>query len=807
MYKIIKLLSSIITISLLVACSGGDSDNNQQNNKTPIDIIAEYAQNNQTPPTVKDYADAGVTGVTTDNIENINHAISSLNHDDVDEKAEVQELVNDLIVMCTQVITHAYNPVTFEEMDFPTPCAVPEEWVVGTPKTQKDYSELGDYSVSRYPEEGLKDNYVVYYPTDGITADMPVVLFLEGGGSAPKIDDYSGIMRFMASQGYFVVGSESGNSYDSSFATNIFEKALNTAKDAHNLNISKLAVMGHSQGGGQAFYTMKHFRDKGYGDNGSLVISIDGWFAFSMNQADLKSLDSAVAFIQMNGIHGTGTDPRIYLSIWNLLIKSNKTFLTLPHNDHGYIAGNLDDMLGNNNIPDKKDILQLIGALTYDAFTAKQYGYGSIPDARKATYDDIYNALKIEDDYSADCAGGAYNASSELDEYNIDYCVMSKFVNISTNPNVPKPEYLSSYIEPEFGSKVTRITDRANQTGNAHPYPKQGTAWNSDGSIIRMQYRLYDATTFEELAVTSNLDIHQANAKLGSPKSGAAGLRWSKTDPNLMYLLNGNGVFKKLIVNAEKTDVSEKTLIDIGALGYERVDIGPGEGNFDYKDRLIVFAAKKSNDDKVYAVLYNRESNSVLWEKEAMHGLWSAENNSSDPDYFDWITVDPTGTYILLGAESKRFLYDINLGNEKLLIGDEDGGHGDIGIDVNGDPVYVQMLWGGRGIWSHNLRTQEAIKLISSNHGGGHISCRNYRLSGWCYANTSEEGYKEVFAVRLDNSGVVNRFAQTHVHYEDTKGATQVNVSPDGTKVLFASDWMAGEDNGDIADTYHVEFK
>jgi len=612
---------------------------------------------------------------------------------------------------------------------------------------------------------------------------MPVVLFLEGGGDAPHIDDYKGVMKFMASQGYFVIGSEGGSSYDSSYSKSIFEGAINTAKEVHGLNISKLAVMGHSQGGGQAFYVMKHFRDQGYGDDGSLVISIDGWFAFSLNQADLKTLDSDVAFIQMNGLEGAGTDPRIHLSIWNLLIKSNKTFLTLPQDDHGYVAGDLDNMLG------KKDMLHLIGALTYDAFSAKDYGYKSIPDAHKATYDDIYNALKSEEQYPADCAGVAYNAAiNQLDTYNIDYCSMSHFVSISTNPNVPKPEYLSSYTEPEFGSIVTRITDRANQTGNAHPYPKQGSAWNSDGSIIRMQYRLYDAVTFEELAATSVLDVHQANAKLGSPKSGSAGLRWSKTNPNLMYLLNGDGVFKKLTINTEKIDIAENTLIDIGALGYERADIGPGEGNLDFDDKFIVFSAKKSDDDKVYAILYNLETNSIVWEKDLAHGLWSAEHDNHDPDYFDWITVDPTGTYILLGAKGNRFLYDINLDNEVLLVGNGDGGHGDIGIDVNGDPVYVQMLYGGRGIWSHNLRTQEAIKLIDSNHGGGHVSCRNYRQPGWCYVSTLEEGYKEVFAVKLNNAGVVNRFTQTH----NSVRSAQVSVSPDGSKVIFKSDWGDG---------------
>jgi Cu/Ag efflux protein CusF len=35
--------------------------------------------------------------------------------------------------ICPQIITHAYNPVTGEEKDYPTPCDVPNGWIKGTP--------------------------------------------------------------------------------------------------------------------------------------------------------------------------------------------------------------------------------------------------------------------------------------------------------------------------------------------------------------------------------------------------------------------------------------------------------------------------------------------------------------------------------------------------------------------------------------------------------------------------------------------------------------------------------------------------
>ncbi len=281
----------------------------------------------------------------------------------------------------------------------------------------RDFAVLGEYNVTRYPDQNLTDDgYVVYYPTDNITPDMPVVLFLEGGGSGIHIDNYSGIMKYLASYGYFVIGGETGEGYDIRNYVHIFDEALDTAKDAHELSIKKLAVMGHSQGGGQAFYVMKYFQNKGYGEV-SLTLSVDGWFAFDMNKSDLRDLKGDVRFLQMNGVEGTGTDPRIKLTIWNLADQTDRRFLTLPKDNHMYIAGDINQTLK------KKDLIGTIGAIVDDSFSRSNTGYCSLPDERKSSYEKIEKNLKDKSEYhSGDCAGEQYNAKNELQDYDIDYC-------------------------------------------------------------------------------------------------------------------------------------------------------------------------------------------------------------------------------------------------------------------------------------------------------------------------------------------------------------------------------------------------
>jgi len=277
----------------------------------------------------------------------------------------------------------------------------------------KNYAELGNYKPKSYSKGKGDNKYIAYYPENGIHADMPVVMFIRGSGIS--IERYKGVMAFLASKGYYVIGVYAG-SYQSKYITEKLEIALDDIKKSHGLHISKLSIIGHSLGGGQTFYAMKKFRDDGYGSSGSLVLSIDGWFAFNMNESDINSLNTKISFLQMNGVEGTGTDPRIDLKIWNLATNSDRSFYTLPQDEHRYVVGDL-----NNVLTKKKDLLLILGALTDDAFKGVSDGKNAIPQSNKASYADIFNTLSDRYD-KGDCAGIYGDAAIDIEKNDINYC-------------------------------------------------------------------------------------------------------------------------------------------------------------------------------------------------------------------------------------------------------------------------------------------------------------------------------------------------------------------------------------------------
>ncbi len=395
-----------------------------------------------------------------------------------------------------------------------------------------------------------------------------------------------------------------------------------------------------------------------------------------------------------------------------------------------------------------------------------------------------------------------------------------EFKSVPTNYDVLKPARGETVIDPEFGTSITRITDARIVDKDDNPcvdytYPKT-QSWNADMSLLRVKFRLYDANTLEESPITKGLSCTEGYNKLGSP--GWA-FRWSYKYPDVFYTLNTNFIFQKNTINGN--NIRSEVVKNFSGYGFEKMLLGSNEGNMSYDDRLVIFTAKKPGNDHVFAVLLNTVTKSVKV-KELPNTTWGIvfvkkyqSNDYEKRDLYDWITISPRGDHILenktingylyvgqyldTAPDKGIFMYDLNFENPQRIA--MQASHGDIGIDSNGDQVWVQFEYGDRrGTWSYNLDTLED-KLVGKKlfpYKAGHISCQNYKRPGWCYLSTTLPGLREVYALKLDGSGKVNRFAQTRY-----LGPSYGGVSPDGKRVIFQSDWG----DGGKPDIYHAALK
>ncbi len=362
-------------------------------------------------------------------------------------------------------------------------------------------------------------------------------------------------------------------------------------------------------------------------------------------------------------------------------------------------------------------------------------------------------------------------------------------------PAIRKPAYLESYEDPVFGTKVTRITGNPdagipNVNGKwakvaRHHYSKDA-AWNCDQSLLYLAIhqgrpnRLF-------------LDGENYAVRFARHNGPGREMRWHPQRPDIMVYVRDNAI--------GYWDVRKDTTEVIATFpGYCEFRIGPGEGNLSLDGRLIVIGAKKGKDRIAFA--YDIE------QKQKYPDL--VLNNVT----IDWVSVSASGKYIVLngeidGGKDRTQVYDL-AGNKTGELWEKYGrpSHYDLTIDENGDDIAVGVSKSkpdvGRVI-KRRLRDGKVTVLTSGGYAG-HTSTRNVRRPGWAYVTYQGRGSSwppycdEVVAVKLDGSMTAERIAHLHTKRIDYLTEAHAVPSPDGKRVLWASNWESA--NGRPIGTY-----
>ncbi len=268
---------------------------------------------------------------------------------------------------------------------------------------QYEYLNIQGEAVEGIPYRQLR----IYKPKlNGVVRKKaPVVIFSTGGFNSNNLSKYEDFIKFIVSKGYFVIGVETGGARDEEI-----DRIVTTLnKQGDLIDKSKIGLLGNSTGGGTPFYNLTHLKDKNYADT-SFIISLDGWFALGLRTDDVKKLNTTTLLLQFGGAdgldyygHDTGDrhyqDPRILMSLYNILPGNEKSLSYLDNHEHSYPA---------QSMKNKDDLLRVVGAmLAYKFENGGQTAKDIVLNNNK--YDEIKKKAVAVDQYHYGCDDSGYN--------------------------------------------------------------------------------------------------------------------------------------------------------------------------------------------------------------------------------------------------------------------------------------------------------------------------------------------------------------------------------------------------------------
>ncbi len=391
--------------------------------------------------------------------------------------------------------------------------------------------------------------------------------------------------------------------------------------------------------------------------------------------------------------------------------------------------------------------------------------------------------------------------------------------NAIQQTNVAKPALGVFFTDPRFGARITRITDaRAAKIGGIFPDYAKRQAWNADESLLLLRTGDGDALLYDGAT-------YQLRKKL----DGVAGedVFWHPTNPALLYYNPDNTLYSYNVLTDER-----KKLYTFADYAFANTR---GEGNL-------------SRDGRLYALvgqLYNARTSEVTFKDLVLFDIGANKILGTvalpkPPLSFDWVSVSPLGNYVVVDyadEETARFhgveVYDRNL---KFLWQKPLGaGHSDLALDDKGEEVLVMDVYDAQSnstfIVKFRLADGKETRLIQlSALFDQHTSCRNEKRNEFCFISTFDFTGRlnddnqawlpfedEIFALKLDGSGEVQRIAHHHSRRYSPQtpdsdrsvyfAEPHATISRNAERILFGSNWRERVQDVASVDAYIVDWR
>ncbi len=382
-------------------------------------------------------------------------------------------------------------------------------------------------------------------------------------------------------------------------------------------------------------------------------------------------------------------------------------------------------------------------------------------------------------------------------------------------------------------------------------------AWNSNGSLIMVENRGDDGGTPDQLYLNGTTYQVEFGTPSNLPGNGSDDQRWNPSPeyPNVV-MLAGDDSNQFYWFN-----VRTNTVVRTYTLPIDITYMGNAKGNASQNGQFICLG-----DLTHFFILdmqaYPTERIGPVFDLSTLgiNGTVSSYSIAPSGDYvvvhysmldgqsgdFEQVLkVNPTTLALspqamsvtwpgMVGNPALGFVYSVGhedmaldpfLNNANVMIGQDQLGNlgknvpgiHTVNSDGIGNVVMVQLSNGA----VTSLTDPGNGTTIAIEADADHVSCRAIDRPGWCYVSyyneTGDRYADEIVAVKMDGSGTVQQLADDHTDPDDTslpqntedpdfayRSEAQPVPSPDGQRVLFASNWLYQGTGGEWIGAYVV---
>ncbi len=354
------------------------------------------------------------------------------------------------------------------------------------------------------------------------------------------------------------------------------------------------------------------------------------------------------------------------------------------------------------------------------------------------------------------------------------------------------PGYLKSVTDPEFGTKITRISEAA-ANDIIKPLYSTVQAWNSDESRLVIWKRENKGSGYKFLLLDG--ETYRTIKELDVNPNDIEQLIWDTKDPEILYYPESGegdgGTIARFVKYNVETDESE-ILYDFSTDGYEGYYFGFGSDiQFSSWDSKVFGFSTPGGPKGETSFTFNIETLSYGGKLE---GRKAVEGLAPMPA--------PSGKLFYYGGG----IYDFQMKLQRTLDLANPYEHACLGRLPNGHDAYFAVDYDGiPGILTANdMVSGERIPFISTDLGypyppsGVHISAVSYKNPDLIAVSVIGDGTgrtlfnNEILLVDT-GTGIIGRVCHHRSLARNGElgywAEPHVSISPGGTKLIFGSDW------------------